>query len=188
MNAYSNFYVFTSQPLSITRPHREVQRHASRCASLLLQWETLGLEQSKLDRRTVQPVSWLRTPLPIRPCILPKTPDQNVLEAITWLHKVWDAVLVLLRTAQVWQKASYDSRREVRRFEVCKLVLMPDEWGQRSWLDTTKARSKSQRDFPTWTTRSAYKVVKDGPNISGKVIKCCNSDTFSWQLKLALRE
>lgn len=97
--------------------------------------------------------------------ILLKTPNQNVLEAITWLHEEWDAVLVLLRKAQVRQKASYDSRREVQRFKVCKLVLMPDEWGQRSWLDTTKARLKPQRDFPTWTTRSAYKVVKDGPNI-----------------------
>lgn len=95
---------------------------------------------------------WLHGYEPLYPfdlAILPKTPDQNVLEAITWLHKVWDAVLVLLRKAQVRQKASYDSRREVRRFEVCKLVLMPDEWGQRSWLNTTKARSKSQRDFPT---------------------------------------
>lgn len=81
--------------------------------------------------------------------ILPRTRVQNVLEAITWLHKVWDAVLVLLQKAQVRQKASYDSRKEVRRFEVCKLVLMSDEWGRRSWLDTTKARSKSQRDFPT---------------------------------------
>lgn len=37
---------------------------ASRHASLLLQRETLRLEQSKLDRRTALPASWLRTTLP----------------------------------------------------------------------------------------------------------------------------
>lgn len=78
--------------------------------------------------------------------ILQKTPDQNVMEAITWLHKVWDASSTVAEGVGV-ADASY--RREVRRFDVCKLVLMPDEWGQRSWLDTMKARSRSQRDFPT---------------------------------------
>lgn len=103
-----------------------------------------------MDRRTVLPASWLRTTLPIRPC---HSAEDTGPERLGSDHLAPQGVGRCSSTVAEGAGAAEGILRQQERGATLRGLQISADAGRvgtkKLAIDTTKACSKSQRDFPT---------------------------------------